>query len=1284
VTKQLELSIADVSSWLSGLTRQLDRAIAPEHRDAISARLRAEAGGARVPLGAVMNLALLADCLCVAHLAIEADGVTDAEEVARALPLVQVAARKFFQVLPSYESFGEPELSRDELVEFLAVHRKDLGAFGGGATHWPGLALCKEIAGAARHPGLVREHERMLDRVMEVVFAGRATGAEKSARRRLRAILDVDVPVAEDPRAIAFCRPDGPDVFATVAHGSQIHDRDPLDVEAIHAEARDVFRDQLEHAITPIRHVGGHGRTMLVLGGSGSGKTHLMRAFRTMVHGERLGYVGYLQMTAEAGDYARYVLQNLVDSLERPYDAPSLMDSSLVYLSTGLAELDGVLPAAELELLRTAELDADGATKLVGTLVDRLMRTEALASCDSDLVQALLLLQRRDPAIARRVVKFLRCDGLTPYEQGLLGGLSARTQPEDPQRTLEQLASLAFHLQQAAFVLLVDQIEDTMSDAEGFKRAQRAIDVLRKLADAVPSAVVVIACLDDVYDEIRPRLSKSAVDRLEREPAPVRLTYQRSRDEIEALVGCRLEHLYDTFDVAWRDDEPLFPFVAEDVDRVTNQRARDVLAHFHAFHHECVANGRIPERVVPVAPAASSPTIVPSAVSGPTEAIPPSPVTPAPASTASALAAAAAAFASAYADLDRAWHDMRSTTIPTPDDDDAMLALVSIGLAACAVELGAPIASFVEEDRLVVRGVPGASDRLVEVCNKQAQGGHLGKQIDELRKSAGKDLTPVAIRVGEFTFGPRSGTAQKVGELLAANGLTLSIGVGELRSIAAMDMFLTAHRSHPQLAAWRAKEQPIAQLPLFRAMLAPGSGKPAPAVKPPPAPPAPTPPPAAPIEHMGAGRATTQPGQAPGPTPAAPGRAPASTMPPPGGLRLGVGATMRAEPVHVDMEQLKKHAAFLGGTGSGKTTVALNLVEQLLERGVSALLVDRKGDLAAYARRAWWDEPTGDAARDARRRALRDAIDVALYTPGESTGRPLGLPVIPSGMAAISAQERDQIAKVAAAGLGAMMGYGRGERFEKRRAILKAAIELHGTLGDATIEELRSTIGQPDPQLLAHVGNLGKHFGGLAEDLDMLWINNKNLLAAGDEVLDIGTLLRTPDGRPRLSIISTAALTDAPAIQFWVSRLLVELGRYVRANPSKELSAVAFFDEADIYIPATSSPPTKEPMFDLLRRARSGGLGVLLASQNPGDFDYGARENIETWLVGRIKEQRAIDKMRNLLGNYPNVGPRLAAQATGSFFYLSSQAPRELKADQSLMKTTQLALHEIVAIARGE
>lgn len=277
------------------------------------------------------------------------------------------------------------------------------------------------------------------------------------------------------------------------------------------------------------------------------------------------------------------------------------------------------------------------------------------------------------------------------------------------------------------------------------------------------------------------------------------------------------------------------------------------------------------------------------------------------------------------------------------------------------------------------------------------------------------------------------------------------------------------------------------------------------------------------------------------------------------------------------------------------------------------------------------------------------------------------------------------MARTAASGLAAMIGYGKGESQRRREAILKKAIELHATTEGASLEDLRDTISRPDPELLAAVSDLKRHFAPLAEDLQMLSIQRGALLSGPGDILDVGAMLAPRGGRARVAIVSTVALTDVSVLQFFVSRLLVELGRMVRRNPHPELRTVAFFDEADTYIPAVSVPPTKEPMFELLRRARSGGLGVMLATQNPGDLDYKARDNIATWLVGRIAQERTIEKMKFLLADYPNVSARLAGQGTGDFFLLNSQLvppARELRADAALMTTAQLQEHEIAELAR--
>ena len=85
-----------------------------------------------------------------------------------------------------------------------------------------------------------------------------------------------------------------------------------------------------------------------------------------------------------------------------------------------------------------------------------------------------------------------------------------------------------------------------------------------------------------------------------------------------------------------------------------------------------------------------------------------------------------------------------------------------------------------------------------------------------------------------------------------------------------------------------------------------------------------------------------------------------------------------------------------------------------------------------------------------------------------------------------------------------------------------------------------------------------------------------------------------------------------------------ELGHFANKSPASSLQGIVLFDEADLYLPALSKPPTKEPMENLLKRARSAGLGLLLATQSPGDFDYKCKENLHAWFVGLVKEKTAL------------------------------------------------------------
>jgi len=155
-------------------------------------------------------------------------------------------------------------------------------------------------------------------------------------------------------------------------------------------------------------------------------------------------------------------------------------------------------------------------------------------------------------------------------------------------------------------------------------------------------------------------------------------------------------------------------------------------------------------------------------------------------------------------------------------------------------------------------------------------------------------------------------------------------------------------------------------------------------------------------------------------------------------------------------------------------------------------------------------------------------------------------------------------------------------------------------------------------------------------------------------------------------------------VDFWVSQLLVAVSRWCAKSPQPHLQAVFLFDEADVYLPAgTKQPATKAPMEDLLKRARSAGVGMFLATQSPGDFDYKCKENVRTWFIGRVKETRAIEKLKPMLAAAKgDVTDKLAGQATGEFYLVRESSVTAVRSDQSFVRTEQMPENQIADLAR--
>jgi Cdc6-like AAA superfamily ATPase len=1050
-----------------------------------------------------------------------------------------------------------------------------------------------------------------------------------------------------DPRVATFCSRQLPELFHAIAATNDIWRRDPFDVESIHPGARETF----ERIVGRVREPSGlpAGRILLLLGDAGAGKTHLMRAFRNRIHARSSGYCGYLQMTAFTGQYGRYVLKNLLDSLDKPYDESRSETTGLARLSGALAESARDVPREWLDRLRDGGLDQSALDQHVVELADRIILDDRFGSIDVYLIQALLYLQSNDPRIKARVLKYLRCEDLTEYDRRLLGGIVPCTYADAPNRTIERLGQMMWAVEKVPLILCVDQLEDVFDLDDAAVKFRRAMATLCDIVSRLRSAIVVIACLEDYYAKLKELLTKPIKDRVETDPPPLGLATPCDREQVDQLIGQRLKYLYESMNSPFRPDQPTFPLPEALVAGLVGLRARDVLNEVNVYRERCVAKGKMAEFPFD-GPALPLPTGIEPKIT----------------------------------EIEQAWNEFHSTfATVVPSDESELAAILAEAIGACSAEVETGGAFEAERDgRFVPVERHGADNTvvrlLVGVCNKGPQAGALSRQIEEVERRAGEHA-PVIVRSTAFPANPRAAVSQQLGKLIARGGRRVVVEDSDWRTMMALAVFRSGRGidADPAFAAWVKRSRPLTGLASVRAILDLDRRR---EPEPKNSPKAHDPPAAA--EPASRVTKATPPEAIPPPLPRA------------ARIVLGTTSDRRGEPVAIDPADLTRHAAFLGAPGSGKTTAALGVVEQLLVQGIPAILIDRKGDLCAYARPGMGLHAGLDGELAVRAEKLRTTVEVALYTPRRPDGRPLSIAAVPAGLGGLPSHEREQAAKFAASALADMMNYSDSKGDQSRLAILTRAIDLLGRDSSQqaaiAIGDLIGYIADKDLALLNAIGYLDhKLIDRLVQDLETLRINQGDLLAAEGEPLDVDALFGRGAGstsaRTRLSIISTKFLGNNENVQFWVSQLLMALGRWISKSPAPEgkLQAVVLFDEADLYLPAVRQPATKEPMEHLLKRARSAGLGLLLATQSPGDFDYKCRDNIRAWLVGQVKEGNSIAKMAPMLsGCRIDVASRLPSQEPGEFCFIRDGEVTPLKSLFSAVDPRQIPEEEIVRLAR--
>ena len=409
--------------------------------------------------------------------------------------------------------------------------------------------------------------------------------------------------------------------------------------------------------------------------------------------------------------------------------------------------LNGVSELDRRRFLEEAHEPAD-IIPLVEQFADAAMMDPRFAGLDHDVIRALLYLLPGDGRIRARVLKWLRCEDLGRYDREILGDMAPRPQEEMPLRTIVGLGRLMAAVHQAALVLCVDQLEEMIRQSAAEEKPgelfRRAVEVLRAVIEEVPTAVVVVACLEDFYTKAKDFLTRPQFDRLRQEPE-LRLSSHRGVEDIASMIAKRLEVLHTECGAKADPANPIFPFTAAHVQKLNGMRTRDILDFIRRHHEACVLAGHW---LTPPFPGPGEKEADEKEGDKETGKVFP---------------------------LEQRWNDFLTTSrAPSLEDEDALAGLVAWSVKTASAEMPDGLHFETEANgRLVPVETHGPGNDveklLVAVCDKSARGGGLGKQVEETAKKAGENPA-VLVRSTPYPTDPKAVVSKRIANLIVPTG----------------------------------------------------------------------------------------------------------------------------------------------------------------------------------------------------------------------------------------------------------------------------------------------------------------------------------------------------------------------------------------------------------------------------------------------------------------------------------------------------------------------------------
>jgi hypothetical protein len=252
------------------------------------------------------------------------------------------------------------------------------------------------------------------------------------------------------------------------------------------------------------------------------------------------------------------------------------MSPGLMRLSNALAEAPAAMSKSGkfrdvrtnmLTILREWDLNRKQLGAVIVKAIGMIVEDPRFSWIDTNIPAAMLYLQVQDPFVKNIVMRYLRTQRIPGLYRNYVPALVSTRRVSSPIQILAELAKVMRATENRILVLCVDELDNILEYPDPAQSLNKAVTTLTNISAAIPSSIVIVSCLENLYYAISEKPNAPNKFKIETPPSPVVLeSLVNTKEEIDLLVGKRLNVLFDEMNAKWDENEPVFPFPKDELE----------------------------------------------------------------------------------------------------------------------------------------------------------------------------------------------------------------------------------------------------------------------------------------------------------------------------------------------------------------------------------------------------------------------------------------------------------------------------------------------------------------------------------------------------------------------------------------------------------------------------------------------------------------------------------------------------------------------------------------------